>query len=870
MFLHNFKVSSNLNKLRLSAAFALLFLQLLLILPPSQALAFGSEQPVPATLVNASYENHVDGQNIISDGLVALKLRDLAGAERFVAEVNNSSSPLYQQYLTPAQFMQRFGPDETTTNQVKAFYQDKGFEVERNGLLLNLKANVATFEQAFNVKINNYGAKIDGELQQFFSADRRALIADALKPYVQSVQLHNRQLRHAASLSLANSSSTLAQTVTPPKPNGLSPNQFRRAYNVQPLLDAGTQGQGQNIAFVQLSTYNQADVNTYAQQYGISGYKLEDIVVSNNRLSPNGAGEVTLDIEIAIGIAPQATVLVYQAGNNVNQFMQIYSRIINDNRAVIASSSWGRCESYYDDPERDTFHSILTQGGAQGLQFFNASGDSGAFDCNDPANQFPQRAVDYPASDPNSISVGGTSLQVDGNGVYGGESAWSNSSDKSRSATGSGSGGGLSLHWERPAWQNAPGTQNQYSNGKRQLPDVAANSDPATGFAIYCTTPPNCSPNRPWLRVGGTSAAAPLWAASALLINQYTNKKAVTLPKLYELAAQPQPFPSYRDIVSGNNLYYPATPGYDMATGLGTPDIFNIARNLGSGQVNPDPNPNPAPDPNPAPPLTPNPAGFADTAFSTVWTRTDKLVASGAVARTWVWGQQPLISVTEPYAEAPEGKRQVQYFDKSRMEINNPAGDKNNPYYVSNGLLTKEMISGQIQLGNNNFQNKAPANIGVAGDPDDKIGVTYANLSRHLGAAPNPLNVVIYATLNRNGDLGQNPYFGQYNISAIAFIKETNHTVAQPFWDYLNSQGPVIGIDGRTSNGALFNPTFYATGLPISEPYWTQVKVGGQVKDVLVQAFERRVLTYTPSNAPQWRVEMGNVGQHYYRWRYQS
>jgi len=844
---------SRLGKWQMAAGLMLLLLPMLFSF---ELVTAAPVQLAPATLKDAAFLGRVVGQNVIEGPVVALKLRDLAGAEQFVAQVNNSASPLYQQYLTPEQFGLRFGPDEAATSQVKAFLESEGFQVERSGLLLSLKAEAAIFERAFKVQLNTYNANIGGEIQEFFSADRQALVAEALKPYVQAVQLHNRPLRRQAITS-----PVLNQATPGTPPRGLGPNQIRKAYNLQPLIDAGTQGKGQGLGLVQLTTYSQNDIAVYAQQFGISGYKIEDIVVNGNRLDSRGAGEAALDIEIAIAVAPQLTVLVYEAGNSLIGLEQIYGKIVSDNRAPVSSSSWGQCENYFDPGELDTLHSILTQGGAQGLQFFSASGDSGAFDCNTTSNEFPQRTVDYPASDPNVIGVGGTTLQLDGQGGYVNETVWANAGDKQRAATGAGSGGGLSSLWSRPTWQEGPGVQNQYSNGKRQVPDVAANSDPRSGYAVYCTVAPSCSASRPWVQVGGTSAAAPLWAAAAILVNQYNNGRVVSGPKLYELASTPQQYPTYHDIVSGNNLYYPATPGYDLSTGLGSVDFFNLARNLANTAATPV---------GPVPVLAPSPNGFADVAFANLWNRTDKQVAEGAAARTWLWGQGPLTSTTESYAESLGGKRQVQYFDKSRMEISNPNGDKNNQYYVTNGLLAKELISGQVQVGNNSFQRKNPANIGVAGDPDDKIGVTYANMNRYLNNDPNPLGVVIYATLNRFGDLGQNPYFGQYSVTSVTLVKETNHSIAKPFWDYLNSQGPIIGADGRPTTGLLFNPTFYATGLPITEPYWTQVKVAGQVKDVLVQAFERRVLTYTPSNAPEWRVEQGNVGQHYYRWRYQN
>ena len=98
-------------------------------------------------------------------------------------------------------------------------------------------------------------------------------------------------------------------------------------------------------------------------------------------------------------------------------------------------------------------------------------------------------------------------------------------------------------------------------------------------------------------------------------------------------------------------------------------------------------------------------------------------------------------------------------------------------------------------------------------------------------------------------------------------MPETNHRVAGVFWDYLNSTGPIAAGDILT-DGRLFEPWFYATGFPVTEAYWAQVKVAGVVQDVLIQCFERRCLTYTPNNDAGWEVEMGNVGMHYRAWRY--
>jgi hypothetical protein len=258
--------------------------------------------------------------------------------------------------------------------------------------------------------------------------------------------------------------------------------------------------------------------------------------------------------------------------------------------------------------------------------------------------------------------------------------------------------------------------------------------------------------------------------------------------------------------------------------------------------------------------------------FQRVWNRTDKQVATGAASRTWLWGPEPFMpALIESYEQSPEGRRVVQYFDKSRMEINNPNGDKNSPFYVTNGLIAIELMSGRMQTGDNRFEDRGAAQVNVAGDPDDTNGPTYAALDRvRKPAASDETGQTIVATINRAGDTAfeANSYGAQYGVKNAFYEASAKQNIAKPFWDFLNLQTSVLNDAGQPVNGRLFEPVFYATGLPVTGAYWAKVKVGGTVKDVLVQAFERRVLTYTPSNSAAFQVEMGNIGRHYYQWRY--
>ncbi len=257
------------------------------------------------------------------------------------------------------------------------------------------------------------------------------------------------------------------------------------------------------------------------------------------------------------------------------------------------------------------------------------------------------------------------------------------------------------------------------------------------------------------------------------------------------------------------------------------------------------------------------------------WARTDNLVASGAVSRSWLWGPVSY-EVIEPYKESPKGWRFVTYYDKARMEINNPAAPTvNNPYYVTNGLLVRELVTGQLQLGDNTFETRKPAEVPTAGD------FTAANKTPNFAAYTalqtvnnNKDGQTITDRLDQQGKVTQAPDLAHYDVTATNLVEQTKHYIASPFWTFLNSSGPLLvntgSFDQTQQNGRIFDPLFNATGYPITEPYWTRTVVGGTEKDVLVQLFERRVLTYTPSNTAAYQVEMGNVGSQYYQWRYNA
>ncbi len=259
--------------------------------------------------------------------------------------------------------------------------------------------------------------------------------------------------------------------------------------------------------------------------------------------------------------------------------------------------------------------------------------------------------------------------------------------------------------------------------------------------------------------------------------------------------------------------------------------------------------------------------GFADPAFERVWQRNDRPIAEQRANRSWTWGPHGLMARTEGYIQSASGLRQVQYFDKGRMEVNDPRGDRNSQWFVTTGLLVIELISGRTQIGDGQFVQHSPANIPIAGDQGDPNAPTYASFGGVSGQQPGDrTGQIVGETLNRSGQVGT--YAGPQRPEArlAHFVTESGHNIPQVFWDYLNASGTIY--EGRRYSGGTLVNWVFTLGYPISEPYWTRIKVGGVDRDVLVQPFQRRVLTYSPDNPSGWQVEMGNVGRHYYLWRY--
>jgi kumamolisin len=485
--------------------------------------------------------------------------------------------------LTARQFGARFGESDAQLARLRTVLGQLGISVVKTypqRTEMQVSAGIARLRNDFGLRFGRYETA-DG--RRYFAPERTPQIPHALTPYISGVG------------DLSN-----APLLTDDVPaSGLTPQVTARAYDIAPLWQRGDDGRGQTLAIASLyGAVNPNDVSAFSKHYGVPA---PDITIkpvdggSRYDAQAGSDGEVDLDLQVAAGIAPRAHIIDYQGSESQSLghgLADIYNAIEQDGQAKVVSTSYGLCEAIVaaqspGDPQ--LIDNALKAMEASNITVFIATGDSGAYACLQaltlhPATAIPaalrQLSVQTPSSSPYAVSVGGTSLSVRADGSYLAESAWSNPLERS------GGGGGQSLREPRPAWQQGPGVATAAPNpsGRRQTPDVAGPADSFAGFGV-CTTAPGQSSASCAGGNGGTSAAAPFWAASMLLVQQYAKShgagKLATCfagPVLYDLAATRQPVAPFHQVVYGNDGYYPAKPGWNYATGLGSPDVFNLAQ----------------------------------------------------------------------------------------------------------------------------------------------------------------------------------------------------------------------------------------------------------------------------------------------------
>lgn len=358
---------------------------------------------------------------------------------------------------------------------------------------------------------------------------------------------------------------------------GLTPQGLLEAYNATPLADAGFTGKGATLVFFAFDGADQDDLDQFADTSRLP--RFTPIWVGGK--PEESHGETAMDLQVAHAIAPDAQLVVVNARPTIEgdgayeKIGQLFESVDQQFPGAVWSLSigWG-CEKLVTAADLAPVQAALMAAQERGTSAFDASGDNGGLECKggDEWSSPPgpdDVGLDSLSSLPTMTAVGGTTLSTGPRGQWRGEHAWVDS------PLSHGSSGGVSQLFDRPQWQKRLSVERDTAF-KRLSPDVAAVADPFTGVRfIY---------GGQEVLGGGTSQAAPIWAALTVLMNQYVvanggHQLGNLNPQLYRVAAGSN-LPGFRDVRRGGNAVDLTQPGYDLVTGLGSPNTYNLARNL--------------------------------------------------------------------------------------------------------------------------------------------------------------------------------------------------------------------------------------------------------------------------------------------------
>ncbi len=553
---------------RLSPVAAAVACAALFLLSETPVRAAGSQLlpgHVPAVTARLRPLRHLDGTNHLKLA-IGLPLRDKEGLTNLLQQIYDPTSPNYHHYLTAAQFAERFGPTPADYQVLRAFATSHNLAVtgtHPNRTLLDVEGSVADIEKALNITMQVYPHPTE---QREFYAPAAEPSIDLNLPVLHISGLDNfllpRPMIHKMS-SLTHPAGTTPAGGSGPGGNYLGYD-FRSAY-VPGVTLTGT---GQTVGLLEFdSGYYQSDITAYEGLAGLPNVPITAVLLDGYDGGPGiGNDEVSLDIEMAIAMAPGLTGVIVYEGDVTDD---ILNRMATDDLAKQLSASW----TYGIDANSEQ---IFQQYGAQGQSFFNASGDSDAY----------VGVVPTPADDPYITVVGGTTLSTSGpGGVWTGEQVWNAGYQPPGKIPGDqyiGSSGGISTVYPIPIWQLGI---NMVTNGgsttMRNLPDVALTAD-----SIWITFGDGFAGG-----VGGTSAATPLWAGFCALVNQQgvangDSYQGFINPAVYAIGKGSSYTSCFHDIVIGNNTWtnsptnFYAVPGYDLCTGWGTPNGSNLINAL--------------------------------------------------------------------------------------------------------------------------------------------------------------------------------------------------------------------------------------------------------------------------------------------------
>ena len=512
-----------------------------------------------------------------------------AALERLLDEQRDRSSPNYHRWLTPEQFGDRFGLGSQDYAAIVSWLESHGLHIDQTARARNWVAfsgPVGNIESAFHTRIHRY--LVDGQAHIANPTD--VSIPAAFEDVIGGIRgLDDFWRLPPAAIPENTSSSGVTQ---------LAPGDWATIYNVTPLYAMGIDGTGQRVGILGRSDMNQSYIDEFRSQFGLPPTTIEQHLIGPDPGITNAAGEAALDLEWSGAIARGATIVYIYAGN----FFDAAQGAVDQNLATVLSESFGTCE-----PQTGVGYRLIgQQANAQGITWVASSGDSGAAGCDahgffnvvgNATTVSDGPAVMIPASFPEVTAVGGTEFNEAGGHYWNavnnasGASVISYIPEMVWNETGAGgllaSGGGASIFFPKPAWQTRPGVP---ADNFRDVPDIsfsaAGNHDP------YMVV--NANGQR---ATGGTSAGAPSFAGVVALLNQYLVSQGAQPqpglgninPELYRLAAAATNV--FHDITQGNNLVpcaagspgcvngslgFAAGPGYDLATGLGSVDVFNL------------------------------------------------------------------------------------------------------------------------------------------------------------------------------------------------------------------------------------------------------------------------------------------------------
>jgi kumamolisin len=471
-----------------------------------------------------------------------------------------SSDVKQHEYVTRQELASTRGSDPDAVDRIRTFAAEHGLTVEGSAAgprTLRLSGSVAAVNDAFGVDLHTYAVGDETYRGRTGSVHLPPELVDDVEAVL---GLDNRtQVRHGMRRSME-------QDTFP----GYPPAEIAGFYGFPTSIT----GEGQCIGIAEFGGgFQQADLNAYCTQFNLTQFTPAVVPVdgsSNNPgPDPDSDGEVMLDIEVIHSVAPDAKVVVYFAPNSSDGFVDAITAAVNDtvNRPSVLSISWGGPEgSGWTSQSVTALESALSDAAAIGLTVLAASGDDGSRNYVDDGAVH----VNYPASSPQVLACGGSRITVNGDTITT-EVVWNDG------LAGGAAGGGISDLFPVPSWQQGTVTQlNASTNGTgRGVPDIAADASPASGFLVRL----NGGKEEP---IGGTSAVAPLMAGLLALANANLGKPVGFVNAA--LYAHPQAFNDIQtesnDITGGQLPGYDAGPGWDPASGLGSPQGQTLIQQL--------------------------------------------------------------------------------------------------------------------------------------------------------------------------------------------------------------------------------------------------------------------------------------------------